>query len=566
MTVFKFLIQLHLSPRQIFSELKTNKRQRNLMIIVLISMLTLIPSYVFMIVNLSNFFDLISNIDLGSGLVIQQGSLFIAIGILFSFVLIFVFGIYHIISNFFFSDEVKILITKPIKVSHLLLSKFSLVYVYQLLISIFTVLPFFVIYGVKSNLMIFQWIYLMISFLLLPIIPLVLIMILSVLIMNYTHAFKRKDLLRIIGMFLIVGVAIGFQLVINRFMFTMSEDPLEQQQQLENLLKNNHFLTERIGAIYPIILLVIRAITSSFLNASFNLFLLVIINGIGVVLLLGVMKQIYLKSYLQEQEGSNRKKLKMKRNADTDSISGSIAKVDFFTLLRVPVYLFNCLGTIVIVPLLLFITPLVTGDVGVGQLLGFYKTFRVEFWLLVLLFLVITTTLNAIASTSFSREGKTNWIMRTLPIPPRDHILGRASTPFYSQLAFSVLTVSLILFMLKQDYILASIILIISLLGTIPLILSGILIDLNRPIFNWDNPERAVKQNLNVLVSMGLGLLYGALCFTLYFLLQPVIKNLDQIKGFSLLVGLFIIFNGVLARLLYKILLNQFERKLIEME
>lgn len=47
-------------------------------------------------------------------------------------------------------------------------------------------------------------------------------------------------------------------------------------------------------------------------------------------------------------------------------------------------------------------------------------------------------------------------------------------------------------------------------LGSIPIILAGMLIDIEKPLLNWTNPQRAVKQNMNVLFGMLAGLLITA--------------------------------------------------------
>ena len=46
------------------------------------------------------------------------------------------------------------------------------------------------------------------------------------------------------------------------------------------------------------------------------------------------------------------------------------------------------------------------------------------------------------------------------------------------------------------------------LLGSIPTTQIGMAIDILRPMLDWDNPQRAMKQNLNVLISLAVGALY----------------------------------------------------------
>src|SRR5690606_26421712 len=107
----------------------------------------------------------------------------IAIGVFLSFLVSFLFSSYHIIAHFYFSNNLALLIPKPLKIQHLLLSKLAIIYLYYLIMNAFIVLPFFIVYGVYSSLKIYHWVFLIIGFLLLPIIPISLSTLLTVLLM-----------------------------------------------------------------------------------------------------------------------------------------------------------------------------------------------------------------------------------------------------------------------------------------------------------------------------------------------------------------------------------------------
>lgn len=52
-----------------------------------------------------------------------------------------------------------------------------------------------------------------------------------------------------------------------------------------------------------------------------------------------------------------------------------------------------------------------------------------------------------------------------------------------------------------------------------PAITSSLLIDMLRPFLDWDNPQRAIKQNANVLIAMVAG---GAQFYLIYLLVSRV--------------------------------------------
>jgi ABC-2 type transport system permease protein len=88
----------------------------------------------------------------------------------------------------------------------------------------------------------------------------------------------------------------------------------------------------------------------------------------------------------------------------------------------------------------------------------------------------------------------------------------------------------------------------------------GMIIDLARPLLDWTNPQKAMKQNLNVLLSMfaSLGFLAGA-----YFAIKPFIKA--GVSPAVILWSLFVLLT-VLAMLSYLFLLKFARKRYRDME
>jgi ABC-2 type transport system permease protein len=548
---FKFLLKQSLSLSYFLNLLKFDKKKRNMAIVIIIAIMMSLPSYIMFIYSFVKMYDIFASLN--------QASFFLVIAILFSMIIILLFGLYQIIAYFYFSNEVKILMPMPIKTSHILISKFFVIYMIELLISVFTVLPFFLIYGIKSGIDIISWVYLSISFILIPIIPIVILVILTIVLMKLTHAFKYKDALRVIGMVIILVAALGFQFTLNKLIFSIT--PGGEQEYIEQLLNNNQFFVDKIVVYYPVISLVVNAVEADLLKASLSVLILLLVSILSILLFSMILEKIFLNSYLKEQENTTTKrskKVNFNRN-QSSSPAFAISKVDFITLLKVPIYLFNCLSTIIIIPILLFIMPLAYGQDNINQTLNIYYDNKNITWYFIILGLAIFSTFNQIAPTTFSREGKTNWIMRTLPISAKDHILGRFYTAFFTQLAFILITVSLFMLNIRQDYLLGLFAIILSCLASVPLIFIGIYIDLKRPLLKWDNPQQAVKQNLNGLISMAVGLLYG-------FLMALIYIGLNKYISFELLLGLYALINLLLVYLTYHYLNKQFEESLVLMD
>ncbi len=562
---FRFLLKQSLSLRHSIHKIKSNKKYRNMFILLFVVLIMCAPSYIYFMKTFTNLFKGFQALGVSY--------LFIVLAIIASVVLIVFFGMFQIISFFYFSNDVKVLTPMPIKPSHFLISKFFVIYLWELILSAFIILPFFIIYGIYSNLYIYQWITMIGSFVLLPIIPLVIISILTVLLMSLTNVFKSKDALRMIGYMVLLFGLLGFQmLMFQTFMPTEAQDI---NQFYIEIVSNIEYFISQFSIYYPISQLIEYTITGSIFQAVFSLILFILISLAFIYLLSQVLQSIFINSYMKEQNNPSRKKKVKHQNLDNrkglGDVSLSFAKIDFVTLLKVPIYAFNSLLLVVLLPVLFIVMTTVMQSAGdaeqLNQFINMYEQYKNELWLAVSLFLIVTAALMPISSTTFSREGKTNWIMRTLPVSSKEHILGRFWTPFFTQLTLNIVMIILLVFVLinkgfsiEENIIYGVVTLIVSLIASIPLFFTGIYIDLKRPMLKWDNPQQPVKQNMNVLILMGIGIGYVT---ALYFLYRYVFKLFLPI---NIMFVLLFTLGLILTYITYRLLEKQFDKNLVVMD
>jgi ABC-2 type transport system permease protein len=84
-------------------------------------------------------------------------------------------------------------------------------------------------------------------------------------------------------------------------------------------------------------------------------------------------------------------------------------------------------------------------------------------------------------------------------------------------------------YFIKLDLIYLLIPFVVGFLGGIPLSLIGLIVDLKRPLLDWTNPQRAVKQNLNVLIGMVANLIFIAALVGLNYLFLKIDLNFTLI-------------------------------------
>src|SRR5690554_4018964 len=218
MITFKFLIKQSFSFIYIFYNIKENKKYRNIFIIMLFVIILCLPSYILLISGLRELFKIYQ--------VLNFQSLYIVMALFLSIFLIFFFGMFQIISYFYFSKDIKLLTPLPIKPKYYLLSKFFVIYIWELVINLFIVVPFFIIYGIYENILLYQWITMILGLLLVPFISLVIVGFITIIIMKTTNASKNKDALRMLGYTLLIGGLIFFQLFL--YSNLVPENPNEQ--------------------------------------------------------------------------------------------------------------------------------------------------------------------------------------------------------------------------------------------------------------------------------------------------------------------------------------------------
>lgn len=530
------------------------KRKKNIWITLIIglSLLSLIPSYYFMVEGLGKLYDTFFQIG--------QASYLLHMGIFASQMIVFVFGILYVMSKFYFATDLNQLIVLPIKPSYIIGSKFATLMVSEYLTSLPIILPFIILYGIKSGEGMLYWIYSLILILILPIVPLVLASLLVMVFMKYTNIGGKKDLIRVVGAVIFIIFGIWFQLTMQRIAMNsvqMGEDFFM------TLALDSQFLVRKLGIVFPPSMWSTLALSNSGIASGFLYLVLVVgISLVSLSLMIFLSETIFLDGLIGNMEVSSskgKKKIKdMDRSVSAISPALALAKKELTMLFKTPVYLINSIGGVIIIPILLVMT-VITGEESmepVIELLDIYPEFLT---LLAIGMVVLLGIMNSIGSTTFSREGKNLWIQRVLPIKPSDQVVGRVLSSLAVQVLGIIALIPAIFFIRIISLVDIFLIIVLGLLGSIPMTQIGMVIDIARPMLIWDNPQRAMKQNFNVLISMGVGSLLVA---GLFFLVKYLMPILDMTFIYLILTGIFLL----LAIALHAVLVKLIERQFIDLE
>ncbi|SHI32906.1 ABC-2 type transport system permease protein [Dethiosulfatibacter aminovorans DSM 17477] len=479
--------------------------------------------------------------------------------------IVFFFGLLYVLSYYYFSRDTEMLIPLPLKGKTIVVSKFITILVYEYVLLAVFLIPILVInkslvggniilYILKSAL----------TFLLTPVIPLSFASIVIIVLMRTTNIKGKKDLIRLVSMFLFMFVILGIQIVIQRSMVQIP--PGQEQEFIATLFKDNRVLIDMMGRYFPVSKWTSISLSDSGIASVTSFLKIITANAAAFGAMVAVSEKIYLGGIIGGKEAQAKKRKLTSK--ELEEASGRVSKnyiaifrADMITLLKTPIYMFNCVSIVILIPFILLVMPSLTGTAGdIEELGNFYSMYESYFTFGMAGGFMFFAAMNPTAPSAFSREGKTFWISRIIPVKTRDQIIGKGLSPMLLQLLTIIIVSTGIRFYIPVGItgLLTSALL--GLAGSIPLVMAGLAIDITRPLLDWDNPQRAVKQNLNVLISMGIGSLVTLGLGLLTFLM------LNNELSPMLITAVDLLIIAVLTVLSYKILSNRMEVQLREME
>ncbi|MFS0553612.1 putative ABC transporter permease subunit [Brevibacillus sp. 179-C9.3 HS] len=514
-----------------------------LYIVIAIGVLPVVASAVVMI---SELYDGLAPLG-------QEGAI-LGLGVAMSSLAIFLFGILYVLSVFYYSKDVEHLLPMPFAPGHILGAKFALALLYEYYTALVFLGPLFITYGVKSGAGIIYYLLAILVFLIVPVLPLVFAALIVMLFMSFTNVKKYKERFRIIGGLIGIGIVVGLQAMFQR-QSSGSEFGIEQFQQM--LLTQENGLLSLVTQLFPGSNLAALALVDSGTWGSLGYliaFLLVAMTAVAVLLYVG--QHIYFSGVMGMSESVAKRKevvdtafakLIQKRPAVL-----AYALKEWKMLWRTPAFLMNCSLSSILIPILVLIPLLSRRDSGetiafIQMVMQKESVAGMSIAIAFAAFLLMGA-MNSTSVTAISREGQGFFTNKLLPMPYRQILLAK----LFPGLVLSAVSMLLLLaeavwlLQLSPTFIMLAIVSGIS--GLIFINLVGIIVDLQLPKLRWSSEQEAVKQNLNPLFPLVIGLMAGGLVVLTSFSL-----------GISMLgtaLGIFVLFT-LINIFLYRLLVTK---------
>ncbi|MFW6288092.1 MAG: hypothetical protein ACOC2J_05005 [bacterium] len=529
MNKFKSLILIQfknfLGKAQSGLNIKNKKLGRLLQLLLLVAIAT--PAVNFSVFTFKAFSEL------------NQPELLITSTYISSVMLMFFLGTPIIVSVFFYAKDMRFLSTLPIREDTLIFSKLGTVYMYLLAVSLIIMGSGLVVYGINTGIN-FQLIFSgLLALILSPLLPLLISALLVLSMSRIISKSKYRNVLTIAGNLLLIIILIGFQMGMTRF----ATDPDYAQK-----IFSEQGLLGLVGLRFPPSIWLTNMITGSVIDAIYFLGL----NLIFIVVLQFLARLFFKKSlqaYSQGAAGSGRIYYVQR------SQGWQLFKRHMMIIFKQPTFLLNAVLSL-IVPVIMFIVMSFSGQFSLEML-----TSEEIKQYLVLIFsgiLISPAIVSNISSTAITREGQAFWETKVLPISAEANIKYRILTTIVINilgiLILSILSAYLLPVTLKM--ILLGIFLAVTttfFLGTLDFI-----VNIYRPLLNWSHPTAAIKNNMNVTISLGIRAVIGLIFFGIYKLFPSLLSNYNLVILFT---GIIFLGGYIITHyLLYNNFVSKFNR------
>ncbi|MBN1939439.1 MAG: hypothetical protein JW843_07625 [Candidatus Aminicenantes bacterium] len=484
-----------------------NKRDLWLIPMIGLGVAGLAPVLVFYLKGIRFMYGLLSPLG-------QQEAL-LTFGLLAGQFLILVFGFYYVLSAFYFSRDLELLVSLPVTPAQVLLSKFGVIVINEYLTIAPIVVPMLIAYGVHSKAGLSYWVTAALVYLLLPVIPLALVSLLVVGMMRFVNVGRKKDALMIAGSLVLMAGVLGLQ-----FWLRTMPGAGPGRQALVRFFGEGG-LVQKIGAKFPPSVWATRSLVPAEGSSGLAPFLLY--AGVSLALfavLFFAARAFFYRGLLGLGEVTARKRRLSRAGLSSRISSGrkpvrAIFLRELRIMNRTPIFLLNGVFSVVLIPVIFILMTKAGGGSSSGDAMQIILLLGSADPAVVILgsalFMTICGCLNGTASSTFSREGAHFWMSQVIPAPPAVQVKAKFLHSFaIAGLGILAAAVAAVLVIkAKAGHVLLA--LPIALAASAFLTSVGMIIDLLRPLLKWTNPQKAIKQNLNVLIALfvDLGLMAG---------------------------------------------------------
>lgn len=439
-----------------------------------------------------------------------QGNMILTLAIVLGQVIVLLLGLFWVISVFYFSDDSAILTPLPIPASTVILAKFGVLMVNEYITLAFFLIPAFAVYGIRTAAGALYWIAAVVVFLIVPMLPLAVSSIVSVILMRFVNVRKSRTFFMVLGSVLFFGAYFWFQY------YTMHTMPQTQEGIAQYIMTVQDSLSKTFATKFPPGLWASTAVSKAgTLAGTLNFLLLVGVSLGALVVLLALAARLFYAGLTSGGEVVARKG--RRGDGARPATSGAawarrspeiaIALKDMWVFLRTPTFALNGFANAIIFPGLMAVWFLAGGGQDPFSSIPEFAAFMAtpefaSFRALGLAGMMMWSAgLNMVGASAFSREGSEIWVLKIVPVEPARQVLGKVLFALAFNLVAAVPMIVVLQLILRLNWPWLVFAVLLGLLGTVWTVFLNVHIDMWRPYVTWDNPQRAMKNNINGMIG-----------------------------------------------------------------
>jgi len=406
--------------------------------------------------------------------------LYFSMAAIMCFGLMFIGSVFSAKAQLYEARDNDLLLSLPIRPRDILLSRLLLLWIITLFFGLLVAVPVLLAWQTAVGFAGAQLaIYLLLFAVLMPLLSLALSAFLGWLIHLATARVGKKSLVTVVLSLVFLGAYMYAVMQMNTFVQQLAQSP--------------DGAARTLGAVAPV-----YAMGVAVAEARFDLLLLL---AAGILALFAVMILLLARTFIKTatDRRSGAKKKYVERRTAALSPRRALLQREWRRFLASPGYILNCgLGSIF---LLIAAVVLLIEQKKIAPLLQDETLGLLLPWLFIL-GLCFTAGMSMVTAASVSLEGKSLWVVRSLPLDTRDIL--RAKLRLHMQVALPpvllcVLSAALIL---RPALPLLLCLLLIPLAFTVFTGLLGLAENLRHPTLDWINETQAVKSGVSILFTM----------------------------------------------------------------
>lgn len=433
------------------------------------------------------------------------------------------FGIFTILNVFCFSDDVEQVLPLPFKSSEVIFGKFMALMIQIYMYGLIIVFPL-IAYGIASKAGIIFYLYLLIAFLIIPIMPTVIGTILCMIFMKFTNLSKHKDAFRMFSGVLMLVLVVAFNI------YTQNSKGMESEESIKALInQGDNSLMSAIGNVFFTVQLCAKGLLYASEFKGFEYIAAALIISLclfGIFYIIG--GNIYNKSIMGGLETySKREDILESNKADkfvkTNSQVKALVFKDLKVMIRTPQFFLNSIAILIYMPAIFGVAFFSGGALSDIQK-NFFQDSSLYGYILagIFGFSLLTVCGGGAALTAVSREGKDFMVSKYIPVSPKDHLKSKIILSLAVN-EFVALILVIIMAVIKMPLGLFILSAIVSILSVGVVAIAELYLDYRSPKLEWDSERDIFKKNFLPLIIMVLAFLFAGITAGLNFIVKNYI-------------------------------------------